>query len=408
MLYHLHEFRKAAMTPAKAWSDSIRILSSSIPEEFNPYSTLIKATTEIIDRSAKTFTKPEFGIKTVINHDREVQIIEHRDMIKPFCTLRHFEKHYKGKPLKNNDPRVLICAPYSGHFATLLRDTVRAMLPEHDVYITDWHDARYVPLKEGIFNFQDYIDYLLDFIRYLGPNTHVIAVCQPSVPLLAAVSLLAEYEEDCQPKSMTLMGGPIDTRINPGKVNQFAEEHSLNWYAQNLITEVPRIYDGGGRKVCPGFLMIQGFMSMNIERHQEASLKFFQHQIKGDEDSIEAHNRFYDEYRAVLDMPADYYLDSIRIAFQEHLLPQRQLLWRGYLVIPSRIQNTALLTIEGEMDDISCVGQTAAAHDLCDRLPRSMHASHVQKDVGHYGIFNGRRWRNLIQPKIAEFIREYD
>lgn len=407
MLYHLYELRKAAMMPAQAWSDAMSILTSTIPEELNPYSNLMNATSEVVGRSVKTYTKPEFGISSVISHDTEVAIVEKIAMIKPFCTLRHFQKQLQGKPASFKDPRVLICAPYSGHFATLLRDTVRAMLPEHDVYITDWHDARHIPLKEGEFNFQTYVDYLLDFIRYLGPNTHVMAVCQPSVPLLAAVSLLAEYEEDCQPKTMTLMGGPIDTRINPGKVNKFADEHSLNWYIQNLITDVPHIYEGGGRRVCPGFLMIQGFMSLNIERHQEASLKLYQHLIQGDQESAETHKKFYDEYRAVLDMPADYYIDSIRIAFKEFLLPKRQLLWRGYLVLPSRIEKTALLTIEGELDDISCVGQTGAAHDLCDRLPESMKSAHIQMGVGHYGIFNGRKWREQIQPKIAAFIREY-
>lgn len=408
MLYHFHEFKKAAMLPARAWSDAVNILASSFPAEVNPYANLMTATSEVVGRSVKTYTKPEFGITSVIRQGIEVSIVEKKTIVKPFCTLRHFERHLKGKAVDFKDPKVLICAPYSGHFATLLRDTVRAMLPDHDVYITDWHDARYVPLKEGVFNFQTYVDYLLDFIRYLGPNLHVIAVCQPSVPLLAAVSLLADYDEACQPKTMTLMGGPIDTRINPGKVNKFANEHSLDWYVQNLTTHVPHVYEGAGRTVCPGFLMIQGFMSLNLERHQEASFKLFENLVKGDSEGADSHKKFYDEYRAVLDMPADYYIDSIRIAFKDFLLPQRQLLWRGYLVLPSKIEKTALFTVEGELDDISCVGQTAAAHDLCDRLPQSMHHSLIQMGVGHYGIFNGRRWREQIQPRIAEFIREFD
>lgn len=408
MLYHLHELKNAAMLPTKIWSDAINIMASSLPEEMNPYSNLMTATSEIVGRSIKTFSKPEFGLKTAIRDGVEVSIVEKKTIIKPFCTLLHFERQLKNKAVDFKDPKVLICAPYSGHFATLLRDTARAMIPDHDVYITDWHDARHVPMKEGEFNFQTYVDYLLDFIRYLGPNVHIIAVCQPSVPLLAAVSLLADYEEECQPKSMTLMGGPIDTRINPGKVNEFANDHSLDWYTQNLTTVVPHTYEGGGRRVCPGFLMIHGFMSLNIERHKEASVNLFQDLVKGDSEGADAHKKFYDEYRAVLDMPAHYYIDSIRIAFKDFSLPQRQLLWRGYLVLPSKIERTALMTIEGELDDISCVGQTAAAHDLCDRLPKSMHATHIQMGVGHYGIFNGRRWREQIQPKIAAFIREFD
>ena len=408
MLYHLHELKNAALFPAHAWSETIDLLMSSIPEAKNPYSRLITASTKIMERTTRVFKKPEFGINQTERDGTTLRIQEIDVMIKPFCRLKHFQRWQSDTFQTFNEPKVLIVAPLSGHFATLLRDTVKAMLPHHEVYITDWINASQIPLKEGNFTLQHYIDYLLDFIRYLGTGVHVIAVCQPSVPVLCATSLLAEYNEPCQPRSMTLMGGPIDTRINPGKVNEFAEEHSMDWFRNNLITTVPSYLDGADRRVCPGFLMLPGFMSLNIDRHKEASLKLFEHLIRGDQESAETHNRFYDEYRSVLDMPEDYFLDSIRFAFKEHSLPTGKFNWRGYTINPKHIKNTALLTVEGELDDISCPGQTLAAHDLCTNLPSSMKFKHLQEGVGHYGIFNGKRWRNIIQPKIAEMIRAFN
>ena len=408
MLYHLNEMKNAAMAPTKMWSDAMGMFASAMPQEADAYSTLLSATSEMIGRSAMTFERPEFGLSETIRGDEVLKIVERKVLHKPFCTLRYFERHDENGAVDYKDPKVLICAPLSGHFATLLRDTVRAMLPYHRVYITDWENARDVSLKEGNFNFQNYVDYFLDFMRYLGRDTHVIAVCQPSVPALAAVSLLADYNEPCQPRTMTLMGGPIDTRINPGPVNEFSQEHSLLWYKNNLITKIPKGYAGAGREVCPGFLILQGFMSLNVKRHRDAHSELFAKLIKGDREGAEAHKRFYDEYRAVLDMPGDYYLDSIRIAFKDHLLPKGLLNWRGYLIRPERIKKTALMTVEGELDEISCPGQTYAAHDLCSGLPNSMRSHYVQVGSGHYGIFNGRRWREEIQPLIHCFIREHN
>lgn len=408
MLYHLNELKKATLSPAKLWSDTINTFASFIPDEFNPYISIVTANTEILSRSLETFPKPKFGITTVERNNIPLKILERNIIVKAFCTLKKFDR-YEGEKCRDfKDPRLLIVAPLSGHFATLLRDTVKAMLPHHEVYITDWHDARHIPLKEGKFTFNTYIDYLLNFIRYLGRDCHVLAVCQPSVPLLCAVSLLAEYNEKCQPKTMTLMGGPIDTRINPGPVNTFSLEHSLDWYKRNVIDTVPPPYEGYGRRVCPGFLMLYGFLSLNTHRHNEAMKKFYENLIKGDSESTEAHRTFYNEYRAVLDMPEDYFLDSIRIAFKEHLLPKGLLVWREYPVRPNQIRKTALMTVEGELDDISCVGQTQAAHDLCSNLSEKMRQHYVQPGVGHYGIFNGRRWRQDIQPRVAEFIRAFD
>jgi poly(3-hydroxybutyrate) depolymerase len=408
MLYHLHDLKNAALLPAHILSENMDFWMSNLPETINPYRPLIAASTQFIERSTRIFTKPNFDIATVDRGGIPLTIKEADVMAKPFCHLKHFQRFYDNNQRVEDDPKVLIVAPLSGHFATLLRDTTRAMLPHHDVYITDWVDASRIPLKEGIFNLQNYIDYLLDFMRCLGENVHIIAVCQPSVPVLAMASLLAEYNEPCQPRSMTLMGGPIDTRVNPGKVNEFADEHSMDWFKHTLITTVPSYMEGADRRVCPGFLMLSGFMSLNLQRHKEAGLKLFEHLVRGDDEEAEAHKRFYDEYRSVLDMPEDYYLDSIRVAFKEHSLPRGILNWRGYVIDPRKIKNTALMTVEGELDDISCPGQTLAAHDLCSSLPQSMKFQHLQKEVGHYGIFNGRRWRTIIQPKIAEMIAAFN
>lgn len=408
LLYQLHELKNAAMLPGRVWSESADFFLKVLPDNLAQHIPIVSASTEMATRYARQYSKPEFGITTCIRQDQELGIEEEVVMSKAFCDLKRFWRTKNGHRVMLPDPKVLIVAPLSGHFATLLRGTVQAMIPDHDVYITDWMDARQIPSSKGDFSFTTYIDYLLDFIRYLGPNTHVIAVCQPSVPVLCAVSLLAEYDEACQPDTMTLMGGPIDTRINPGPVNHFANEHSLSWFQRNFISTVPAYYPGGGRLVCPGFVMLGAFMHLNLPRHQEARLKLFQHLIRGDHDSAESHRIFYDEYRAVMDLPVDYFLDSIRISFMEHLLPKKQLSWRGYLIRPETIQHTALLTVEGELDDISCPGQTYAAHDLCTTLSPHKKQSYVQEGTGHYGIFNGSRWRQFIQPKIAQFIRQHD
>lgn len=404
MLYHLHEFKNSALWPAHVWSEATDIFLKALNAD-DPYSRFLSASSQVIERTTRIFPRPDFGIKTVERDGITLELEEEIVKIKPFCQLRYFKRMIDGKPFENDDPIVLMVAPLSGHFATLLRDTVRAMASHHNVYITDWNDAKEVPLREGPFTFENYVDYLLDFMRFLGDRTHIIAVCQPAVPVICATSLLAEYKEECQPLSMTLMGGPIDASINPGKVNIFAKEHDQAWYRRNLIAVVPSYYKGGGRAVCPGFIMLTGFMNLNLERHQEASFNLYKHLIVGDQDNAEVHRRFYDEYRAVLDLPADYFLESVKHAFQEFSLPRGKMTWRGYPVRPEAIKKTALLTVEGELDDISCPGQTYAAHGLCPNIPARKKFFHFQKEVGHYGIFNGRRWRTQIQPVIAEFIQ---
>jgi poly(3-hydroxybutyrate) depolymerase len=409
MLYHLHEFQKATMAPTHFLSEALANFYESWGQSLSrvPYGRLLMASNEVIERSTRTFDKPKFGLTRVKRDKITLTLKEDNLLNKPFCTLKHFKRHKDGKPFLNEDPKVLIVAPMTGHHATLLRDTVRAMAPWHDVYITDWANARDVPLVEGDFGLDDYIDYILEFMRFLGSEHHVIAVCQPSVPVLASIALLAAKKESCQPKSMTLMGGPIDTRINPGKVDEFSVTHSMGWFNRNLITTTPRYYPGAGRQVCPGFMMLTGFISMNPERHQEAGRQLFEHLVHGDQESVVAHSRFYDEYRAVMDLSASYFLESIRVSFKEHELAKGTMKWRGHPIDLAAIHKTALLTIEGEFDDISSPGQTYAAHALCSSIPKTRKKQHLQQGVGHYGIFNGRRWRDCIQPVVAEFIKKH-
>jgi poly(3-hydroxybutyrate) depolymerase len=325
---------------------------------------------------------------------------------KPFCKLLHFRRGLtNGQAKRESDPTVLVVAPLSGHHATLLRDTVRALLPEHDVYITDWVDARLVPITHGPFHLDDYVDYVLEFIRHLGPDVHLISVCQPTVPVLAAVSLMASARDPKLPKSMTMMGGPIDTRRNPTAVNALAQRKPYEWFENNVIFKVPSNYPGYLRSVYPGFLQHAGFVAMNPDRHLNSHWDYYLDLVKGDQEDVESHRRFYDEYNAVLDLPAEYYLDTIKIVFQEHRLPNGTWYVRGQRVAPEDIRTVALFTIEGELDDISGSGQTQAAHDLCRNIPKSRQRHLTAQGVGHYGIFSGRRWREMIYPKIREFIR---
>jgi poly(3-hydroxybutyrate) depolymerase len=302
---------------------------------------------------------------------------------------------------------VLIVAPLSGHHATLLRDTVRAMLPDHDVYISDWVDARLVPLSHGPFHLDDYVAYVTEFIQLLGPDVHVISVCQPTVPVLAAISLMATHADPCLPRSMTMMGGPIDSRRNPTQVNALAQRKDFAWFENNVIFKVPSQYPGYLRSVYPGFLQHAGFVAMNPDRHMNSHWDYYLDLVKGDQDDVDAHRRFYDEYNAVLDLPAEYYLDTIRIVFQEHRLPNGTWVVKGTRVAPEDIRSVALFTIEGELDDISGSGQTQAAHDLCVNVPPAKQKHLTAIGVGHYGIFSGRRWREMIYPQIREFIRAH-
>lgn len=410
MLYQFHELNRAFLNPLTQWAEaSSKLFTNPVsPLAHSPYSQRIAAGYELLFRLGKDYEKPEFGITATTIDKQEVEIAQSTAVIKPFCKLLHFKKVLSDKELaKLNQPKVLLVAPLSGHHATLLRDTVRGLLPKHDVYITDWTDARMVPLSAGPFHLHDYIYYVQDFIHFLGAGTHVISVCQPTVPVLAAISLMATAKDPLLPKTMTLMGGPIDPRKSPTQVNNLATEKKFSWFENTVIYSVPANYPGYGRKVYPGFLQHTGFVAMNPDRHAQSHWDFYQHLIQGDDESAEQHRKFYDEYNAVLDMPAEYYLETIKSVFQEFRLPTGTWEVEGKLVRPQDIKNVALFTVEGELDDISGPGQTQAAHDLCSGIPANMKQDYVAPGAGHYGIFSGRRWRDIICPKIGEFIKQH-
>lgn len=400
MLYHFHELQHMALSPYRAWLRASR--AALAPWHSQPMVRTFAAGLEVAERLTRRYGKPEFGIHSVEVGDHK-SVPVHEEVIDetPFCSLLHF-----AKPGVSNQPKVLIVAPLSGHYATLLRGTVDAMLPDHDVYITDWTDGRDVALADGAFHLDDYIELVMRHIKLLGEDTHVMAVCQPSVPVLAAVALLCE-DNLMRPKSMTLMGGPVDTRCAPTAVNTFAKDHTLAWFESHSVHTVPMTYPGFGRKVYPGFLQLQGFLGMNMERHVDAHVDHFWHLVEGDGDNAQHHRQFYDEYMSVMDLPAEYFLETVQAVFHDHALPNGTLEYRGRLVDTTHIKDVALFTVEGELDDISGVGQTAAAHDICKNLSKQMRKQLEQKGVGHYGIFNGRTWRGEIQPQVAAFIKAH-
>ena len=411
MLYNLYELQHALMTPVRLQAEMMR---TTFQNPWNPlsYTQLgrnLSAGAEMLERTTRRFGKPEFGLDATEINGKRVDVNEKIIAEKPFCRLLNFQRD-----IKRNDPKILLVAPMSGHYATLLRGTVKALLPHHNVFITDWEDARQVPKSAGDFNLDTYITYLREFMSLLGPDTHVIAVCQPAVPVLAAVALMATDNDPNQPATMTLMGGPIDTRISKTEVTELAETRPLKWFEQSVVHDVPFYYPGGHRRVYPGFLQLSGFMSMNLDRHVGSHLTFYKHLIQGDGSSAEAHRKFYNEYLSVMDIPAEFYLQTVETVFQRHLLPRGLMKWRDpmdgklYDVRPQDIKHTALLTVEGELDDISARGQTTAAHELCYSLPQSKQYHHFQLECGHYGIFNGRRWREHIMPRIRHFIRDFD
>ena len=407
MLYQLHELQRQWLNPLTSFAETAASLYShpSSPLSYMPFAREMSASCDLLHRAGKLYDKPEFGIKHTLVDGKPVPVTEQTVVDQPFCRLLHFKREGKF-----NDPTVLIVAPLSGHHSTLLRDTVRAMLHQHDVYITGWVDARLVPVSAGSFHLDDYIAYVTQFVRLLGPNLHVISVCQPTVPVLAALSLMAANQDPKSPRTMTMMGGPIDSRRNPTQVNTLATTKSIGWFEQNVIHRVPANQPGFMRRVYPGFLQHAGFVAMNPDRHMQSHKDYYQHLVKGDGSSAEAHRQFYDEYNAVLDMDADYYLDTIRLVFQEHALANGTWVTGKTLgnqkIEPAAISKTALFTIEGELDDISGGGQTAAAHDLCTGVPNAKKQHVTAPQCGHYGIFAGRRWRDMIQPKIAGFIRK--
>ncbi|WP_395406122.1 polyhydroxyalkanoate depolymerase [Pseudoduganella sp. UC29_106] len=410
MLYQLHEMQRSLLSPLMQWAEaSSKLFTNPVsPLAHTPFSQRIAAGYELMYRLGKDYEKPAFGIKEVEVNGKQVPIIERVVDNKPFCKLLHFGKDLSEKEIKAlKHPTVLIVAPLSGHHATLLRDTVHAMLHEHDVYITDWVDARQVPLSEGPFHLNDYVKYVQEFIRHLGPDVHVISVCQPTVPVLAAISLMATNKDPMLPKTMTMMGGPIDPRKSPTAVNNLATEKKYSWFENTVIYAVPPNYPGFGRKVYPGFLQHAGFIAMNPGRHAQSHREFYMHLVRGDDEPAESHRKFYDEYNAVLDMPAEYYLDTIKTVFQDFALPQGTWQVDGQFVRPQDITSVALLTVEGELDDISGAGQTQAAHELCSGIPDNMQEDFVVPQAGHYGIFSGRRWREIVCPKITDFIKQH-
>ena len=406
MQYYTYELAHALMHPVRLMT---RALKTQVEASFNPFAQTeiaknISAACEVFEGMTRRYGKPEFGIKETKIHGLTVPVHEEVVLQKPFCNLVHFDRD-ETVVGKRYDPKVLLIAPMSGHYATLLRGTVETMIPEHNLYITDWADARDIPAYAGSFDLDDFVDYIVEFIQFLGPNTHVIAVCQPAVPALAAAAVMAMDDDPCQPSSMTLMGGPIDTRRNPTQVNKLAEEKSISWFENNVIHYVPFPNAGFGRRVYPGFIQLTGFMTMNLERHTQAHWKLFENLVKGDCDSVNQHKAFYEEYLAVMDLPAEFYLQTVKTVFQDHALPKGEMMHRGRRIDCSAIKKTALMTVEGERDDICGLGQTQAAHDLCSGLPADEHYGYVQPGVGHYGVFSGTRWRTEIQPRIREMIR---
>ena len=402
MIYTLHELQHAANAPLKFWAETSQHLFTNpfSPLAYLPHSSRVAAGSELMARAVRRYEKPAFDLGHTVIDGQTVAVHEEVVASKPFCNLLRFRRE-----TNSNHPKVLLVAPLSGHYATLLRDTVFALLPDHDVHVTDWHDARLVPLAEGYFHFADYVAYMQDFIRLLAPGVHVISVCQPTVPVLAAVSLMAAEGDPARPSSMTLMGGPIDTRCAPTEVNRYAKTRSLRWFDTHVITRVPLKYPGYMRRVYPGFLQHAGFVAMNSDRHLQAHVDFYNHLVEGDGDSAETHRKFYDEYNAVMDLPAEYYLETLDMVFMKHQLPKGEMVVSGKPVTPSAIRDTALMTIEGELDDISGPGQTEAAHGLCSSIPAKRKEHFLVPGVGHYGIFSGRRWREAIYPRVRKFIR---
>ena len=405
LLYSLFEAQHAALAPMRLMAELSRgwFGHPFSPFTLSPLAKEITASSDLFLRVTNRYEKPKWGLDTTTVNGREVPVEEEVTLHKPFCRLIHFKRAASSK----DDRKILVVAPLSGHHSTLLRDTVRTMLPDNDVYVTDWVDARMVPMSAGPFHLDDYVDYVREFIRLLSPNLNVVSVCQPTVPVLAAMSLMAEDKEPDLPRTMIMMGGPIDARKSPTAVNNLATKRPFSWFEQTLIQRVPMKYPGYSRRVYPGFLQHLGFVAMNPDRHMDAHWYYYNQLVANDGDSADAHRRFYDEYNAVLDMPAEYYLDTIRRVFQEFQLPQGRMFVREQWVRPEKITKTALFTIEGEHDDISGNGQTEAAHGLCTGVPASKREHFLVPDVGHYGIFSGRRYREIIYPRMRAFMDKH-
>ncbi len=400
--YQMYEMAHAALAPARAFTDASAFLLRNPlnPLTHTPFGRNMAAGVEMFERLTRRYGKPTFGLPSTEIGGAQVPVTEAIVWRKPYCSLIRFVREgLADRPA----PKLLLVAPMSGHYATLLRGTVEAFLPTHDVYITDWADARMTPMTAGPFDLDDYIDYLIEMFAFLGPGAHAVGVCQPSVPLLAAVALMESRDHACLPASMTLMGGPIDTRRSPTEVNKLAQSRGVEWFHDNCLQTVPFPYPGFGRQVYPGFLQLSGFMAMNFDKHMNAHVDMFHHLVQGDGEPAEKHRDFYDEYMAVMDLTAEFYMQTVATVFVEHSLPNGTMRHRGERIDLSAIRRVGLLTVEGENDDISGIGQTEAAHGLCVNLPDSMKADYVQPDVGHYGVFNGKRFRREIAPRMTAF-----
>ena len=405
MLYYMHEFARLSMAPARAWTEFMRqILDNPLnPMSVTPMGKSLSSAADIFEHLTRAYGKPEWGLNSTIIDGQEVAVEEDVLIKRTYCHLLHFKR-----AAERRDPKLLVVAPLSGHYATLLRGTVETMLPDHEVYVTDWQDCRMIPVNQDRFNLNDYIDYVIDFLHLLGPNTHVLAVCQPSVPALAAASVMAGWGDNCVPASLTMIGGPIDTRKSPTKVNQLAKENPIEWFERNVIVDVPPPYPGMFRKVYPGFIQLTNFISMNLDQHIKSYGELFEHLVQGDDEAADKKRDFYEEYRAVMDLPAEFYLQTIKTVFQEHELPDGKMIARWHPVLTDKITKTALMCVEGELDDISGIGQTKAALEITPNLPDAKKLYHLQPGAGHYGVFNGRKWREQVAPRIKQFIRQHD
>ena len=393
------------MTPARMMADAARLTIGSPfnPWAFTPFGRHIQSMADVFEQVTRRYGKPEWQIESTVIDGEEVAVEPEEIISRTYCDLVRFTRD-----TDRDDPKLLIVAPLSGHYATLLRGTVEAMLPDHEVYITDWQNCQMIPVTADRFNLDDYIDYVIDFLHFLGPNTHVLAVCQPAVPVFAAVSIMSGWGDLCTPPTMTLIGGPIDTRSNPTAVNVLAESHPIEWFENNVVTVVPPPYPGMTRHVYPGFIQLTNFISMNFDRHMASLGELFDHLVQGDEEAADRKRGFYDEYLAVMDLPAEFYLQTVKTVFQDHALPKGEMIARWHPVRPENIRRTAIMCIEGELDDISGVGQTRAALDLTVNLPADRKEYHLERGAGHYGVFNGGKWRRNIAPAIGAFIRKHD
>ena len=410
MLYHAYEFQKLMLTGAGmiANQQSKWLTNPMNPAGYIPNMDMLSSALEVFAHSAEPRGKPEFGIKQCFINDVAHQVEEAIEARKPFGQLKHFKRSTQDGTAIEGDPKLLIIAPMSGHFATLLRGTVERMIPSHDVWITDWRDARDVPTSDGTFDLNDYVNYIIEFLEYLGPNTHLLAVCQPSVPALAAAAIMGRDKNACRPKTLTMMGGPIDTRKCPTAVNTMAVDRPHSWFKNTVIATVPAHYSGAGRSVYPGFMQLASFMSMNLGNHMKSHWEMFKHLVSGDEESADATKDFYDEYRSVCDMTSEFYLQTVDVVFRRHLLPDSKFDHEGRLVKMSDITDTAILAIEGERDDISGIGQTKAALEITTSLDEKHKKYLLAEGAGHYGIFNGKKWRNNIAPVVEQWILDHN